>query len=338
MAINPKNKKSFWQRPEGITGSIFLIALVLGGGALLVGLIPIITNLLGNVIFLASMLMVLGAILYMVFDPKTRNLVSYLYKSAMRWITSFFVNIDPIGILKNYVEELEGNIAKMNRQIAQLRGQMHKLKETIHNNNKSIEQDLSLAAKAKESQKKKVMILKTRKAGRLKESNTRLESLYKKMEVTYRVLTKMGENSEILKEDIKDQVMVKEQERKAIHASSGAMKSAMSVISGDPDQRAMFDNAMEAVAEDVANKVGEMEKYMEVSSNFMNSVDLKNGIFEDKGLQMLEEWEQKSTKMILGDADEGMLDLNSKPKREAPSPIQNSNESKESGNKYDDFF
>jgi hypothetical protein len=56
---------------------------------------------------------------------------------------------------------------------------------------------------------------------------------------------------------------------------------------------------MEAVADDVASKVGEMERFMEMSSSFMESVDLKNGIFEEEGLKMLEEWEQKSTLMLL---------------------------------------
>ena len=124
----------------------------------------------------------------------------------------------------------------------------------------------------------------------------------------------MHQNSEILLEDTKDQVALKEQERKAIRASHSAMKSAMTVISGDPDKRAMFDMAMEAVADDVANKVGEMERFMEMSSSFMDSVDLQNGIFEEEGLKMLEQWEQKSTLMLMGDsASSGdTLDLDSR--------------------------
>ena len=145
------------------------------------------------------------------------------------------------------------------------------------------------------------MILKSRKAGRLKESNMRLEDLYKKMEVLYRVLSKMYENSEILKEDIADQVEVKEQERKAIHASHSAMKSAMNIISGNTDARYMFDMALEAIADDVSEKVGEMERFMDMSSNFMESVDLRNGVFEEEGLAMLEEWEKKGVSKILGD-------------------------------------
>jgi hypothetical protein len=121
------------------------------------------------------------------------------------------------------------------------------------------------------------------------------------MEVMYRILNKMHDNSEVLLEDTKDQVKLKEQERKVIRTSHSAMKSAMSVISGDPDKRAMFDMAMEAVAEDVASKVGEMERFMEMSANFMDSVDLQNGVFEEEGMRMLEEWEKNSTLLLLGE-------------------------------------
>ncbi len=332
--------KSFWQRPEGVTGMIFLAGLIIGGGYLLYMALPILIGLASNVLYLALMLLAIGAIAYMVLDPKMRNLVSYMYKGVMRWITSIFVQIDPIGILKSYVDDLKDNLRKMNKQIAQLRGQMHKLQEVIHNNKKQIENSLNMASKAREADKQNILILKSRQAGRLKESNVRLEDLYRKMEVLYRVLTKMYENSQVLMEDIQDQVAVKEQERKAIHASHSAMRSAMSIISGDPDKRAMFDQAMEAIAEDVANKVGEMERFMEMSANFMDSVDLQNGIFEEEGLKMLEKWEKEGVSLILGEEKENLLlqandesnvlDLNQPVKERVKNPAHR--------NQYDSFF
>src|SRR5690606_37829910 len=120
-------------------------------------------------------------------------------------------------------------------------------------------------------------------------------------------LVKMHENSEILLEDIKDQVAVKEQERKAIHASHSAMKSAMNIIAGDKDQRYMFDTALEAIADDVSQKVGEMERFMDMSSSFMDSVDLQNGVFEEKGLEMLEKWEKEGVSLILGREKDTLL-------------------------------
>jgi len=134
---------------------------------------------------------------------------------------------------------------------------------------------------------------------------------------------------------------MKEQERKAIRASHSAMKSAMSVISGDPDKRAMFDQAMEATADDVANKVGEMERMMEMSASFMDSVDLQNGVFEEEGLKMLEKFEKQSTLLLMGDmkgtefdlsSEEGTLDLNT-PIQRPEKQARNTDE----GN-YDNLF
>ena len=159
------------------------------------------------------------------------------------------------------------------------------------------------------------------------------------MEVLYRVLTKMYENSSIMMEDIEDQVMVKQQEREAIRASHGAMKSAMNIISGNTDKRYMFDQALEAIADDVSMKVGEMERFMEMSESFMNSVDLQNGVFEEKGMKMLEKWEKESS-LILGsekdslllqaENDSDVLDLNE--------PVARPQRAEGHRNQYDNFF
>jgi hypothetical protein len=330
--------RSFWKRPEGVVGAIFLIAVLAGLGILFFTYLPVLVELAKNVLYLTLMIIAAAGLLYMVFDPRMRNLFWYGYKSVMRWLTGLFVTIDPIGILKNYVEDLKDNLAKMRKQIGVLRGQMRKIQTLIEDNNKEINNNMMLAKAARDAEKEQQMLLASRKAARLQETNEKYANLYQKMEVLYRILTKMHNNSEVLLEDTEDQVKVKEQERKAIRTSHSAMRSAMSVISGDPDKRAMFDMAMEAVADDVANKVGEMERFMEMSSNFMESVDLQNGIFEEQGLKMLEEWEQKSTLMLLEGSPKSnkfddVLDL------EAPARKQEEKQAKGGqGSSYDNLF
>ena len=320
---------------------LFMAGLILGGGFLLYTFSAQLLLLAQNTLYLALMLGVLAAIVYMVLDPKMRNLIWYMYKSVMRWITGLFVQIDPIVILKNYVEELQDNLRNMNKQINKLRGQMHQLGEMIHKNKKEIESNLKLASKAKAQNNNAMMVLKSRKAGRLQDSNIRLDELYRKMEVLYRVLCKMYENSEILVEDVKDQVKIKEQERKAILASTSAMRSARNVIQGDKDKRAMFEEALEAIADDVSLKVGEMERFMEITANFMDSIDLQNGVFEEEGLEMLEKWQQESMSKLLGmeekkqlidqaNDDSEVLDLN----RPLKAPERMSGQR----NQYDSFF
>ncbi len=302
--------KSFWSRPEGTTGAVFLAGILGLIGYGLFSYSGAILAMLGNTLGIVVVLGILGAIIYMALDPKMRALVSYLYKSVMRSITGMFVTIDPIGILKNYIEDLEKNLKNMGTQIGNLKGQMRKLKTIVEDNEKEINNNMLLARKAKELNNQQAMLLSSRKAARLQESNEKYLALHSKMTVLYRVLSKMYSNSEVLLEDTRDQVKVKEQEYKAIKTSHSAMRGAMSIIKGDADRRAMFDQAMEYVADDVANKVGEMERFMEMSSDFMNSIDLQNGVFEEQGMKMLEEYEKKSTLLLMGkDAEPDMMDL-----------------------------
>lgn len=308
---------------------IFLLAILGGIGYLLFKFSAVILAMLTNTIGVVILLAVLGSIIYLALDPKFRTLLSYMYQSVMRWITGIFVTIDPIGILKNYIDDLQKNLNKMGVQIGNLKGQMRKLVTIVEENNKEINNNMLIAKKAKEQSNDSAMLLASRKAARLQESNQKYTELHGKMSILYRVLTKMYSNSEILIEDTTDQVKVKEQERKAIRASHSAMRSAMSIIRGDADKRAMFDQAMEVIADDVANKVGEMERFMEMSSSFMNSIDLQNGVFEEQGLKMLEEYEKNSTLLLLG----GTAKLDEL--EELKQPIQ---ESRELGSKYDGLF
>lgn len=339
MAKHLSSKKTFWQRPEGVVGGIFLVALIFGGGFLISAAIPFLIKLAADTIGLIAIIAVLAALVYVILDPKMRALVGYGYQSLMRWVTGLFVQIDPIGVLKSYIEDLQDNLRNMNKQINKLRGQMHQLKEMIHNNKKAIQSNLKLASKAKEQDNKAMMVLKSRKAGRLKDSNIRLDELYKKMEVLYRVLTKMYGNSEIMMEDIKDQVELKEQEYKAIKASTSAMRNARDIIQGDKDKKAMFDQALEAIADDVGQKVGEMERFMEVSANFMDSIDLQNGIFEEEGMEMLQKWENESMSLLLGPEKQSILQdaANTSEELDLNEPIKRPQRSSHS-NQYDSFF
>ena len=326
-------KKSFWQRPEGVTGAIFMLAVIGGVGFLLAKYMTTLIALAANTIWLIVMLSVLAMLIYVILDPKMRNLIWYMYKSVMRSMTGMFVRIDPIGILKSYVEDLEGNLGKMGKQIGILKGQMRKMTTLMEENEAEINNSLKLASVAQKQGNENQVILATRKAARMKETNAKYAQLNTKMQVLYRILDKMYKNSEILLEDTKDQVKMKEQERKIIRTSHSAMKSAMSVISGDPDKRAMFDMALENIADDVANKVGEMERFMEMSANVMDSIDLQNGVFQEEGMSMLEKWENESTLMLLGPKSitDDILDLNKPTAR----PEQ---QSKGGGGSYDNLF
>jgi hypothetical protein len=74
----------------------------------------------------------------------------------------------------------------------------------------------------------------------------------------------------------------------------------MNIIAGNSDKREMFDQALESIADDVNSKIGEMERFMEMSNSFIQSIDLQNGVFEEEGLQLLEKWEKEGVSLLLG--------------------------------------
>lgn len=82
-----------------------------------------------------------------------------------------FVQIDPIGILKSYVEDLQDNLVKMREQIGKIKGQMRKLTTLMQENNEEIDKNMKLASAAKAKGIDSQVVLATRKAAWLRESN-----------------------------------------------------------------------------------------------------------------------------------------------------------------------
>ena len=103
--------KSFWGRPEGIVGGVVLGGLLIGGTMLVSTFLGAIFTFLSTTIGLVVGLSVLGLIIFMALDSKTRTLVGFMYKSLMRWVTGMFIKIDPISVLKSYVDDLKANLS-----------------------------------------------------------------------------------------------------------------------------------------------------------------------------------------------------------------------------------
>ncbi len=296
--------KSFWKRPEGATGIIFLIGIVVVLLIYHVAIFAFIQSLLTSLITTIALFAVLAVMVYVLLDPKFRNLIWYMYKSVMRWVTGVFVQINPIKILESYIDYLYKNLKEMNTHIAKLKGQVSKLNRIIAQNKKEMEQNLKMAEQAKKKGNMELVAINTRQYGRLKDSNTRYRALLNKMELLYRVLSKIHTNSGYLIKDTENEVRMRKQEAKAIKAGHTAMKRAMNIISGDPDKKQIFDLATEAIVEDVHNKIGEMERFIEISGSFIDSVDLQNGVYEQEGLALLEKMESEGMSFLLGEKPE----------------------------------
>ena len=83
----------------------------------------------------------------------------------------------------------------------------------------------------------------------------------------------------------------KEIEYVTIKRAHAALLASMSILNGDPNERAMFEMALEKMEEEVSQKLGTMDRFMDMSANLVNSIDIEQGIFAEDGMRMLEEYE-----------------------------------------------
>ncbi len=303
--------KSFWEKPEGKTGMFFAAGGILGTLLIMAKWGAALVNAAQNTMILGGYVLAAVAIGYVLMDKRFRAMIFYMYKGIMRFLTGLFIQLDPISVLKTYLDDLKKNHADMDKQIGRLRGVLTELQRKIRDNEASAKNNMALAAQAQkklatatqDSQQnmRAQVMLKTRKAGRLQETNRTFMELYTKVEMIYRVLSKMFTNCGILIEDTEDSIELKSTEWKTIKMAHGAMRSAMNIIRGDKDKRAIYEEALDIMANDLDTKVGEMQRFMEVSQNFLDGIDLQNGVFEEKGLEMLEKWEKDADSWLLGE-------------------------------------
>jgi len=295
--------KTFWERPEGFTGMILGVgvATLLGWGLFLA--LPSIIVLLQSALWATVLGVALFGLISIILDKRNRILAYAMYQSAMRVITSLFVTIDPIGIIENYIRNLKGKIETINEQLENLQGQKSKVGAQLNDAKKKSTEFLKIAKKAEEIGRKSEAALNAREAQRQKEFYENLQNMYNKIVFLYGILSKIMENSELILQDTENEVKMKKQQRETWAATSTAIKSAQSVILGDPDQKALFDASMEEVANDIAHKTGEMDRFLDRTKRIMDNIDLRNGVMQDDGLKLLEEFEKENGNILISDKD-----------------------------------
>jgi len=97
----------------------------------------------------------------------------------------------------------------------------------------------------------------------------------------------MKKYSAIMVDDIGHEIEIKKEERETIRTSHKIMKSAVNIINGNSDRKLIFDQAMEYIVDDIGMRIGEMERFMDVSADFMNGMDLEQGMLEEQGLKAI---------------------------------------------------
>jgi len=307
--------RSWFEKPEGKVGGIALILIIglLGFG--FVQALPFLVAAAASTLQLILMLLAIGAITMFFLHPTSRNFLFTLYKVVFKLLTGMVITLDPLLILQDYIDQLKNNLVTMKEQIDKVKKTIYKLTEKISKYSTEAEQMKNRAAAGMKrgGDFQKTAVVENRAAERRLKAIAKLTNLKNKITMIDKVLKKMYDNCEIMVMDKTDEINMTKDEWEAIKAASGAIKSAMSIINGGGDERANFEQAMEFIVDDIALKMGEMENFMDMTQNLMNSIDLENDMCDEKLLKEFETVFSKTDSWILGDLNnDGIVDEDEK--------------------------
>jgi hypothetical protein len=351
MSITPstpnvgQDLKSFWSRPEGKTGMIFIVlaaaAVIYGWGMI----VPFIVSLLADTLHMIYLAAILAAVLFVIFSSRTH----LLFRLLMRAITGMIINIDPIGILKDHLSQMRKRRDVMSQQISNVSGQIQYLKNVIDKNQAMANENMRLAAHAKKiatstaDQNEQLrmalqMKAKANQAGRLQKSNLSYQQLLNKLQNIYDLLSKWAVHIDFYIEDTDNEVKQAEIEYKTINAAYRAYRTALAVIKGSGDEKEIYNQTMEKLAEEAGRKLGEMEDFQRLAQNFMDTIDLENGAVETDALEKLDAYEKKlltsgatDTPFLLPGATASPVPVPVKKGGDAPTPAKSAGD-------YGDMF
>jgi FtsZ-binding cell division protein ZapB len=296
------SKRSYWSKPEGVTSLLFLGAA--GAAALYYWnkIAAFLIEVTQNTLYLGFLMAVLALVIFLFTSKDVRTAVFFLFKTLMRNITGTIIKLDPIAIMKIYIDDLKEKREKMQGQINTLAGQLVKLNKNINENNEQIKQKFAEANKAStmldRPGMKETASLATIEGAGLQEMNEKLFPLQRNMKTVLEFMEKVNKSADYIIKETEIKVKLKEAEYRIVKESSNALRTAISIFKGNPDKKFYFDESMEYIQDDMSQKLGEMKRAMDLSLDFINGVDVQNGLLSDKGQAMLEAYNSGQFKLI----------------------------------------
>ena len=277
-------RKPFYKTPQGVVGAIFL-----GIGITLFGyyVAPVILSAVTNMLMLAGVLggtALVGGAIY-----TNRLRLWYGYLNYTRKFINALVPIEAIDVMKIYIKRLKQKMVDMEEQIMRLEGVV---KDLLNSYNDNIEEIKDLKARwevAKQQGQGGQATVYSNQIGRLKGSNDKSYPLIMQLKGYVVALDKMKEGAGLIIQDMQNDISSKEKEYRAIKQAHSAIKSVQSIFNGDPDERAMFEDALEVMKMDMNNRIAEFERIMRQNESVLKNIDIQKGVDNIKGLQVIEE-------------------------------------------------
>jgi hypothetical protein len=248
------------------------------------------TTLLGLLVTVG----VIALIIFLIFNKDFRILVGTCYMMTLRYIMGAIVKKNPIAILDDTLKEMYKRIEDAEIKMGKMNGVRLKWKERVVQKKRDTkdcldritvyEKKRDAATDPIEKQKwaGKVFVEK-RQSVRLVDITKEYMNLQEQSENWYKVLSKISDGAKLTVEDAENELKILKEKYEMIKDSHSAFKSMMSVLKGNPDERANYNLASDIITKDITDKVGEMDRVLNSTGGMIDKMDADKEIYSIKG-------------------------------------------------------
>lgn len=285
---------------------ILMAAVALAGAYGLYLALPFLIALTTNLIELGVLLGVLVGLLYIVMNGTVQTLAKNIFQSICRGIAMMYTTIDPIGILKNQLDDMKKAKAELDGTIQRFAGSDNVLRGNIAKKNADIQQNMAqaaaagrmLASKTDPLEIERIQLQKEtyeQQAGLLMQAAKQLQDLET---TTADMLVKFRHWSQVSDAKIDRTAMKVEifaEQRKMILDAKATLSIGMRLLRGDPEQLKLVDGAIEFLTEDAAQTLGEIQEFNRFSDKMLTDIDIENSANAEMARQKFAEFGDKVT-------------------------------------------
>lgn len=273
-------------------GGNFGLAIIAIAVILVLFNISALVALAENVVWLGAYCLAIAGILYVAFDKNFRLALSTWYMLKVRWFMSFIVKMDPVSILKESIKKMYKKISEMEFSMGKLNGTRLAFKDKIEAKKDELTTCIQNAKAAEKKGKTELALVEKRQVARLTDLINTYQQLSDSAEKWYSTMSKIAEMAKLYAQDSENEVSAQEEKYKLIKTSHSAFRSAMSVIKGDPDELALYNQAYQFVNDDIMNRVGEMDRVVNTAGGLLDQIDVEKEVFGIKGDDLIKKYDE----------------------------------------------
>jgi phage shock protein A len=283
---------TFWQRPEGTTGKILVGGALLAAVAVFVHFLPSLILIAQNVIHLAMLAGVIVALFFLVTAERPRTLLFYALQMVSRWITSNFVDLDPVAILKAFARQMRKKRDDVQASISRILGVSRTLEGEIKRSEKELNDALRLADAAEKQGDEDALNTQAEKAGRrdanLKEYKEMFSVVQEILDALNRVKRRVDYHIANSEDEMNELIRKNE-----VATATRAATSSASAVLGDSDFLEVRNMAADRIRERYTTALGELDGLIYMSRDLDKEIDLNQLAFRSDGRKKLDELRKK---------------------------------------------